>query len=356
MRERLGYRPALDGVRGIAILLVMGRHFYVPGISGGGHVGVQIFFVLSGFLITTLLLEEHAQSTRVSLGRFYVRRARRLLPGLFALLAMVLLVTGIRGELAESLPPAIFSGAYVANWTLAAGYPMGHLTHAWTLSVEEQFYMVWPLLLVVALGMRKVWAAAAFASIVGGLLIAIRVWRPELNFALDRADGLMIGCLLAMACASGWRLQSSMTFGVVSLAILLVAITAPYGDPTVYGWGLLVVGIASALLIAASLNGGGIERALSFRPLVAIGKISYSLYLWHFAVSWEVWPRLISAGWGWLPTAAASAALSTAFALVSYRYVERPLRARRRLATAQPATESEIRHAPAVAEAPGATT
>src|SRR5438093_1585780 len=156
MREarRLGYRPALDGVRGIAIAIVVAFHAF--GWPAAGTLGVDLFFVLSGFLITTLLLEEHARSGRIGIRAFYLRRARRLLPALFALLVPFLLIALAAVVFRGSSPSALFLGlgaalTYTSNIVVAAdpsAVPAA-LIHLWSLGAEEQFYIVWPLLLVV---------------------------------------------------------------------------------------------------------------------------------------------------------------------------------------------------------------
>src|SRR5271157_2250169 len=152
------HRPELDGLRGIAILAVLGAHTGVPGFAdGGGGAGVTLFFVLSGYLITSLLLAERGRTGRVDLRAFYVRRALRLFP---ALAAVLLVVAGL---LAIGAMPAtatantdyriVFAGvvAYVANWVAVAGQSIGMLGHCWSLAVEEQFYILWPTLLLAGL-------------------------------------------------------------------------------------------------------------------------------------------------------------------------------------------------------------
>ena len=154
---RLGYRPSLDGLRGVAVLVVMAHHAYVPFFRGGG-VGVDIFFVLSGFLITSLLLEEWRRTQDISLRGFYIRRGLRLLPALFMLLLVLqaYALLRMRGDAFWEMEKAI--GAvlgYFGNWVAALGlYDMRVLSHTWSLSIEEQFYFLWPIILLLMLRSR----------------------------------------------------------------------------------------------------------------------------------------------------------------------------------------------------------
>jgi peptidoglycan/LPS O-acetylase OafA/YrhL len=186
--QRLGYVPALDGIRAFAVLFVMSYHVgrvfaridpflgrERSWIGRGGFLGVDLFFVLSGFLITSLLLGEQSKTGRISLGGFYRRRALRLLPALLAMLTVHLLYTVVTG-----LPLAIETHSiaavvlYVANWYRTTGHPLAHgLTHLWSLSVEEQFYVLWPVVTIVVLGVRRSLRFAVTASIVG---IAVRAY------------------------------------------------------------------------------------------------------------------------------------------------------------------------------------
>jgi peptidoglycan/LPS O-acetylase OafA/YrhL len=323
---RLGYRPALDGIRGIAVLMVMGYHFALPGFQGGGHMGVTIFFALSGFLITALLLEERAGG-RIELGRFYVRRARRLLPALVALVAVVLLIALLRGGLDEAVPQAAAVLLYVSNWgQYSEPISFEHLSHTWSLGVEEQFYLVWPLLLVAAYavgGRRGVLSAAlGVAAVTIGLRLS-GLYLAELERAVDT---LMVGAAVAVVAVSG-RLSVSTRAGVVALVALLL-MTALTTWPEARAWAPLAVGVAVGVLVAAVVTDaaeGPLARLLSWRPLVLTGKISYGLYLWHFAIAWELWPALNAAGWHWLPAALVLGALTYVAAFASWRYVERPL-------------------------------
>ena len=169
----LTYRPELDGLRGIAVLLVIGGHLLVPGMGGGAHVGVTIFFVLSGYLITSVLREKH------DLAAFYVRRARRLLP---ALLVWVLALT-LAGVITarDALPPLL----YVANWAAVGGGLSTPLAHTWSLATEEQFYLLWPLVLI---AMRRPVGLLVFVILAGGFYaLRCRTMRSGLSRAASMA-------------------------------------------------------------------------------------------------------------------------------------------------------------------------
>jgi len=322
---RLGHRPALDGIRGVAILAVVG--FHLAGWPAGGAYGVDLFFVLSGFLITTLLLEEQNKAGRISLRGFYVRRARRLFPALAAMLLVIAaagpIAFGAKRTIeivASSLYAANFVRAFAASDPLAVG-PAGHL---WSLAQEEQFYLVWPLILIVFLRFRL------RGLLVGALLmfVGLCVYRwalaangatfSRLYFGPDvRADGLMLGCAAAFAHASGVRVSGR--WGWVGLAVFVLACLPAHPATVASQVRLLpVVEIGSALLILAVLQRGTLERMLAFGPLVWLGTISYSLYLWHYFAWWATGHRAVLA----LP-------ISVVLALASYHLVERRFRHRR---------------------------
>ena len=307
MREagRLGYRPALDGVRGIAIAIVVAFHAF--GWPPGGTLGVDLFFVLSGFLITTLLLEEHARSGRISIRGFYLRRARRLLPALFALLAPFVLIGGLTAALTGSFPSSLFLGVgaaltYTSNIVVAAdpsALPAA-LIHLWSLAAEEQFYIVWPPLLLVLIrrgGIRLLGRA------LGVLLVVALLYRLQLllrGASIERiyygpdthADSLLIGCAFACYFVRGrlpWIISSERA-RKISIAVSLVAVIATavllsrVPPRLAYETQLVPTAFAIAagvFIVCAALGGSAVAGALSLRPLVFLGRISYSVYLWH---------------------------------------------------------------------------
>jgi peptidoglycan/LPS O-acetylase OafA/YrhL len=317
--KRLGYVPALDGLRGVAILAVIGVHAF--GEPLGGFYGVDLFFVLSGFLITTLLLEEHDRSGGIAMGDFYRRRAYRLLPGLLAVIAVYIALSFAS---LPALERVAAGGLYGANFVLASG---SHLLDGtpfvpfWSLAEEEQFYLFWPLLLLLLLHqrVRESWIAWALGAIVLGLvayryvLVADGASATRLYYAPDtHANGLVLGCLLALLRRRGLRVPGLV--GWLGLTALLVAFAFPLLTGGIV-FGLDPATVAAALLTGAALEQGLLARCLSFRPLVWIGLISYSLYLWHFfcleLFDWH-----------------AQVALPVAFvvSVVCYYKIERPLR------------------------------
>lgn len=320
---RLGYVPALDGLRGIAILGVLGVHLF--GLSGGFY-GVDLFFVLSGFLITTLLLDEHDRTGLVSLRAFYIRRARRLLPALGGVLVLIAAVGPV--FYSPSLVASIVaSGLYAANIVRGFGHsdflaatPGAHL---WSLAQEEQFYVVWPIAL---LAFRRRLTERRVMILLAGGFVALVLYRAalagagagwhRLYYAPDtHMDGLVLGCLLAYARRRGLTSVSALT-GCVAGALIAAAFIL--GAQTVR-WsvgGLPVVELAAAALVLAALSPGPVRAVLSARPLVWIGAVSYSLYLWQIPAMWLTgW----NDRWGAL-------VLTAVFTLISYYVIERPFR------------------------------
>lgn len=314
---RLGYVPALDGLRGIAILLVVAYHYTGYSIPLGGGYGVDLFFVLSGFLITTLLLEEREATGQIRLRNFYLRRARRLLPALVVLLSAYLIYNAILGH--DALLTVADYGLYFGNIYYVAGHGVANngLDHLWSLAEEEQFYLVWPLLLLLVARTRRpvYWIAALVIALVAyrSTLIVDGATMHRMYRAPDtHSEGLLLGAVLAFLRRQGF------TAGEWA-GKLGVALAVPPVIVWMWGIGLPVFELGAVLLVAAAVGDTEIARALSVRPLVWLGQRSYSFYLWHFTVLWAFG----------LSRALLALPLAFACALLSYRFVEQWFRSRR---------------------------
>jgi peptidoglycan/LPS O-acetylase OafA/YrhL len=305
MIEVREYRPELDGVRGIAILLVLGAHLGVPGFAAdGGLAGVTLFFVLSGYLITSILARELTTTGRIQLVRFYARRTLRLLPCLIAVLAAaaILYALGAYGQPPATLPLTFIAVLfYVANWAGLGGLELGTLAHTWSLAVEEQFYLVWPLAL--ALGLRSRRAFGFALLIVAVLVTPYRFLIPNEAHLLvgtdTHLDALFLGGAIALLGArlpgwAGW-------LGLVGVAVLGSTWMA-----NGLQWYLPLGAVASVAILAAA------PKRLAWAPLAYLGRISYGLYLWHYLFIWWGLPWPVVFG------------LSLAVAYGSYRCIELP--------------------------------
>lgn len=343
----LRHIPALDGIRGLAVLGVIGRHlFHTP--HGGGY-GVDVFFVLSGFLITTLLLEEHERTQRISLRGFYRRRALRLLPALAVMLAAFLLAEALRDRLDEGLRAGVWGAFYTANVAQAwfpheiGRLPIGPL---WSLAQEEQFYLIAPLLLVVLLrrrvtevAMMRVFAAAFVVAAIEIFALALRGAPQNRIYAGPdtHSTGLFLGMTLAFALRSPQRRDSArlaVTLGPASF-LLLAAVSV---DSHPFHGMLLLANFAAAGLIACVVCQpiAPASRLLALPPLVGVGRISYALYLWNTFYLW------LLGGHGWLALAA-----TFATSVASYRFVElRFLRMKRPAARPSPMVSQATAPAP----------
>jgi len=301
------------------------------GLLRAGTLGVDLFFVLSGFLITTLLLEEHALTGSISLGGFYVRRAFRLFPALWLLLTAYLIVGMASGRIGSPhhvLGAAAVGLGYVENLFLAgsSGVPAHYLWHLWSLSQEEQFYLLWPILL--GLCLRRRLGTRRICLLLGGLLVAANVDRVALFatgagsariwFGPDtHADGLILGCLAALACTQGRTISrtAAAAGAVVALALVAISSVKPLSDAVLLTVTAPAFPAGCALLIwhAWCNSSAKIWRALSVRPLTYIGQISYGIYLWHFPLmhAMRIAPGL---------------AMTLVVAALSHRLVETPLR------------------------------
>ncbi|HEY0700376.1 MAG TPA: acyltransferase, partial [Micromonospora sp.] len=315
---RRSFRGDIEGMRALAVILVLVGHA-APGLLPGGFVGVDVFFVISGFLITGLLVEELDRTGRISLAGFYARRARRLLPaaalvGLVSLLLAVLFLPKVRW--ADTGWDAVASALYAMNWRLAeqavdylaADNSASILQHYWSLAVEEQFYLLWPLLLVVFAGgwrrpghpRRRLRPMLLVAALV---VVAVPsfVWSVVLTqtdparayfVSTTRLWELALGGGLALAGARLRRMPAPVAAGVAwaSVAAILAAAALLAPDHAFPGYLALLPTLGAAAVIAGGLvpGGAGPERVLGLRPLRATGAVSYSLYLWH-------WPVLVAA-------------------------------------------------------------
>jgi peptidoglycan/LPS O-acetylase OafA/YrhL len=338
----LGRVPGLDGVRGLGVLLVVGLHlgFILSprkgGLLTGGWVGVDVFFVLSGFLITSLLLDERAKTRGIAFGAFYIRRACRLLPALAALLAAHVVYAMVKGLPMRIEAKAVLAiAAYASNWAQAFGFAMPKgLVHTWTLSVEEQFYFVWPtalLVLVKTARSRRTIVAVLVAAIAASASIRVWIWVfgsgfPAAYMRTDaRADGLLIGALFAFL----WRWQvlpRRLVNAAASAALVGIGVIAVFWSnqsPTLFYGGFTVAAVAAAMIIVAVADGDWRPSAVfETRPLRAVGRVSYGLYLWHILVLYIIAPEIPD----WPPVAKATliAAVSAAMTYASWQIVEKP--------------------------------
>lgn len=321
---KLGHVPALDGLRGIAILAVL---LYHGGYAKGGFVGVDLFFVLSGFLITSLLLEEHAANGRISLRAFYLRRARRLLPVAVAgVLFGELLLVGV-AQASHQWRPVLagpFALFYVENFAHFLHPPVvAQLGHYWSLSEEEQFYFLWPVM-VIWLLRRKI-SLRLLATILFAGATAVMVHRSLLSdpwrlYGPDaRADGLLLGCAVAVTWKTG-RLRLPAWLAPVSLAVFCADVFIAQHGATTYGVTVATLSAAAAIGSLIANPDAIAGRFLSNRWLCWVGLISYSLYIWQPLVA-------STTGATGVPMLVASALAG----LLSYRFIEQPFRRRPQL-------------------------
>jgi peptidoglycan/LPS O-acetylase OafA/YrhL len=335
------YYPCLDGLRGMAVLLVLAAHAGFPGVKSGG-VGVDVFFALSGFLITSILANELATSGSIQFTNFYARRFLRLMPCLWLTVSFFVLFASLIGtSTSTTLRESGFAVAYVMNWMRA--FNLGgtsSLGHTWSLAIEEQFYLLWPVTLFCLCRATKSWTTRGVIIIALAAAIAIyRLWNvnsysaARIYFGLDtHSDALMLGAALAcFNCAGSIKLygQSSFILGrfispAAALILILIAIKYHWVNIQMAYFGFVLSGACAFLiLLDLIINPASVLRVpLSIAPIRYVGKISYGLYLLHFPI-YEIAARIGFVS-GWFRLLAIGGSITFLVATVSYYLVERP--------------------------------
>jgi peptidoglycan/LPS O-acetylase OafA/YrhL len=347
--RRLEYQPALDGVRALAVVAVLLFHAGTPGF-GGGYLGVSVFFTLSGYLITSLLVDEHDATGAIDYRRFYGRRLRRLLPASAATVAAVVViaavtdvfdsVSGLRAQVVGAL-------LQVSNWVLLAGDSsyqdllaqasgaLSPLEHFWSLAIEEQFYWLWPPVLAALLARaathrsRVVVVAAVTGVAMAAAPVIAQVWGPDAAYWATpaRLGEILVGALLAVVLRQATLPRRTALLAPAALAVLAIAVvTFPSSSGPAYeGW-LPVVAVVSATLILGLQAEGPTRWALSLAPVVALGRISYGVYLVH----WPVYVIVDAdrTGIDGAPLTLLRLAITLVIAVASYRLIEQPIRTR----------------------------
>lgn len=332
---RFGHNRAFDGLRGVCILAVMAFHAPIPR-SSAGFLGVDVFFVLSGFLITSILVKEIDETSAIDVREFYIRRAARLVPALLLLIAAIV-AFGIL--LAPQTMPQIVRGTvatllYVQNWAIITGVDVHRaLTHTWSLSIEEQFYLLWPvsLWILVRSGRSRSVAAVVCAALAAGssslrLLLYLNgaVTSRVYNGSDTRADAILAGCAVALAFSAvkpGAISRALLIAGRISILGAIVYLFSAnwqhaYSSSHLYLGGFSLIAVAAAALVAELHLGQlpWLRATFELAPLVWLGEISYGLYLWHFPIMLRIKQPILSF------------AVTIAVAGLSYYAIEKPIR------------------------------
>lgn len=302
----MSYIPALDGVRAVSIIMVVLFHCRVPG-GEGGFIGVDIFFVLSGYLITSLLAKEHDRDG-ISVAAFYARRALRLYPTLLLLLLAYVLIAPVLWPAQDRWLIAAIASLYVTDYALPFWGLSSAVGHTWSLGVEEKFYLLWPLLLPLLLRTRRpvAWLLAAFvAATAWRYFVALRWGWAQAYFCFDtRMSGILLGAIAALVRPRMSRLTLMTACVALAITLSVPIIETSTRRISIEGVTLgITLAEISAFVLVSHAGRHGNSRFLASRPMTYIGRLSYGIYLWHFPVvlllrdvySLPWWLTLISA-------------------------------------------------------------
>ncbi|HEY2213639.1 MAG TPA: acyltransferase, partial [Acidimicrobiales bacterium] len=360
----ISYIPALDGIRGVAIIVIMGYHGGVF-LTSGGFYSLDTFFALSGFLITSLLISEHQRTGAIRLARFWIRRARRLLPGLLLMLVGVALFAAFlvpAGTYPTLRGDGLASLFYVANWHFidsGSNYfnqtaLTSPLTHMWSLAVEEQFYLVWPLVVLGLFSLTRSRRLLLVACVVGALASSLEMARlysvanvNRVYYGTDtRAQSLLVGAALAVGLSlwadrrtahqesrSNWELRApssrlmALLIGLAGVAgSLFLWTTVSYNEAFAYRGGFLLAALATSAVLfsVVTVQRSILARILTWAPLRYVGRVSYGMYLWHFPLfTYLDGSRVHLTGY---PLFLVRVAATLVIASASYYLVELPIR------------------------------
>lgn len=347
------YMPGLDGLRALALIGVMGYHWNF-GFAGGGFLGVSLFFVLSGYLITDILASQWHHQRRIDLKDFWIRRFRRLLPAMLLMLFILVVWVTLfdRSRLLTLRGEVLGAVTYISNWQFIyqqQSYfesfgPPSPLGHFWSLAVEEQFYLLWPLIMLAGLKLfprrGQLFSFIAAGAAASALVMAL-IYQPgedpsRVYYGTDtRAFGLLIGAGLAIVWPS-WKLslqvstavrrRLNLTGAAALLIILFMMWQVDRYDPFLYRGGMFLFSMAAAVLVAVLAHpAASISRLLSWKPLLWVGVRSYGTYLWHYPVMILTSPASGSGDLS-LPQVVLQITASVILAALSWKYVEEPIR------------------------------
>ena len=320
------YNRALDGVRALSILAVVFFHCRAPW-GDGGFVGVDVFFVLSGYLITSLLTEAH-RNGGIEIGAFYVRRALRLYPTLLLLLAVYVVVAPVLWPADDRWLSAVLNAFYVMDYALAFWSPPYTIGHTWSLGVEEKFYLLWPLLLPLLLRTRRpiAWLLGVFITVTAWRYFVTLTWGwPQAYFSFDtHMSGILLGAIAALT-----RFKVSKPAAAIASAALAITVAVPIIHTTAASISIegVTLGITlaelSAFMLICYVAEHANSRFLASRPMAYIGKLSYGIYLWHFPFA-ILLRDVYSQPW-WI-TLSATLLFSFAMAAICLHLVDKPIR------------------------------
>jgi peptidoglycan/LPS O-acetylase OafA/YrhL len=344
-KGKLSYLPEFDGFRGIGIMFVILAHLspLMPGPDfWGSYLLVDLFFVISGYLITNLLLREFDTYGRVSLKNFYVRRGLRLLPAIFiSIILCGIIVAAVRPDLPRPFGQIVFIVlAYFGNWINPS--TLGPFTPTWSLALEEQYYIVWPILLLVLLRLRifrsrRALAVTMFAGALGVALLRYLVFaytsRRSIAYysTLTRADGVILGSALALFLPTIKQrtrelLAHPITGWIAAGGLGIAYMTTQTGEDVLFKGPLLVVNLLGTLLVAylVERRDGWLNRTLSIPAFTFTGRLSYAMYLYHTPIILLMYHGTIPTFWNGLGNALIAIVVTYAIGTASYLFVEAP--------------------------------